>query len=115
MTEKRALALLREDAPGGLDWFIDRYTAYVSAIVWNVLGPVMTVQDVEEVPNPYYVDGIKREVFQWLNDTNPHGQALQLADRANPEHMERWPVMTAVVILLATLIGYWIFREKDIK
>ncbi len=73
------------------------------------------VSDLEEVPNPFYVDGIKREIFQWLNDTNPHGQALQLADRANPEHLERWPFTAAAVMLLSSGIGYAIFKRKDIK
>ena len=55
MTERHALALLREDRPGGLEWFIDRYTAYVSAIAWNILGRVMTAQDVEEVTSDAFV------------------------------------------------------------
>ena len=55
MTEKHALALLREDRPGGLEWFIDRYTPYVSAIAWNILGPYMTAQDVEEVTSDVFV------------------------------------------------------------
>ncbi len=54
MTEKNALALLREDRPGGLEWFIDRYTAYVSAIAWNILGRAMTAQDVEEVTSDVF-------------------------------------------------------------
>ena len=55
MTERHALALLREDRPGGLEWFIDRYTAYVSAIAWNILGQTMTAQDVEEVTSDAFV------------------------------------------------------------
>ena len=55
MTERHALDLLREDRPGGLEWFIDRYTAYVSAIAWNILGRTMTAQDVEEVTSDAFV------------------------------------------------------------
>ncbi len=64
MNEKRALALLREDRPGGLDWFIDKYTAYVSAIAWNILGRTMTAQDVEEVTADVFVT-------LWRNRTKP--------------------------------------------
>ncbi len=55
MTERHALDLLREDRPGGLEWFIDRYTAYVAAIAWNILGRTMTAQDVEEVTSDAFV------------------------------------------------------------
>ena len=55
MTERSALALLREDRPGGLEWFIGRYTAYVSAVAWNILGQTMTAQDVEEVTSDVFV------------------------------------------------------------
>ena len=49
MTEKRALELLRKGDQAGLVWMIDRYTAYVGAVVRNVLGGRMSIQDVEEV------------------------------------------------------------------
>ena len=69
MNEKRALALLREDRPGGLDWFIDKYTAYVSAIARNILGRAMTAEDVEEVTADVFVT-------LWKNRTKPRpGQA----------------------------------------
>ena len=49
MTEKRALALLRKGDQAGLVWLIDHYTAYVGAVVKNVLGGRMSRQDAEEV------------------------------------------------------------------
>ena len=49
MTEKTALDRMRQGDEAGLEWFIRRYTAYVSAIVWNLAGRALTVQDVEEV------------------------------------------------------------------
>ena len=55
MTEAHALAMLRADRPEGLEWFIDRYTAYVAAIAWNILGRTMTAQDVEEVTSDVFV------------------------------------------------------------
>ncbi len=55
MTERHALVMLREDRSGGLEWFIDKYTAYVAAIVWNILGRTMTAQDVEEVTSDVFV------------------------------------------------------------
>ena len=49
MTEEQALRLLRERDPEGLTWFIRRYTPYVSAVVWNIVGRCMTRQDAEEL------------------------------------------------------------------
>ena len=47
--EKTALDAMRRGDEAGLAWFIRRYTAYVSAIVWNLAGRAMTTQDAEEV------------------------------------------------------------------
>ena len=69
----------------------------------------------EEQPNPYYIDGVEREIYQWIQDIQPYGQVIQTADGAEPEHMERWPFTSALVILLSSTIGYAIFRRKDIK
>ncbi len=49
MTEKHALTLLKNGDQAGLMYFIDRYTAYVGAVVRNVLGGRCPDQDAEEV------------------------------------------------------------------
>jgi RNA polymerase sigma-70 factor (ECF subfamily) len=49
MTEQKALTLLKKRDPAGLAYFIDRYTPYVSTVVWNILSRRMSAQDVEEV------------------------------------------------------------------
>ena len=49
ITEEMALALMAKDDSSGLRWFIQRYTPYVSTIVYNIIGEHMTQQDVEEV------------------------------------------------------------------
>lgn len=73
------------------------------------------VADIEQVPNPNYIDSTKRIVYQWIDDILPAGQAIQLADGANPEHTERWPFTAALVALLASGIGYAVFKRKDIQ
>ena len=55
LTEKRALALLQADRPGGLEWFIDEYTPYVSAVVRGILGRAMPEQDIEETVSDTFV------------------------------------------------------------
>ena len=49
ITEEMALALMAKDDSAGLRWFIQRYTPYVSTIVYNIIGQYMTLQDVEEI------------------------------------------------------------------
>ena len=49
ITEEMALTLMAKDDSAGLRWFIQRYTSYVSTIVYNIIGQYMTPQDVEEV------------------------------------------------------------------
>lgn len=49
MTEKTALEAMRRGDEAGLDWFIRRYTGYVSTIVWNLVGHALTPQDGEEI------------------------------------------------------------------
>ena len=55
MNEKKALALLAQGREDGLAWIIDQYTPYVSAIVWNIVGQAMTLQDMEEVTSDVFV------------------------------------------------------------
>lgn len=49
MTEEKALTLMCQRDAAGLSWFITRYTGYVSAIVWNIVGSHLTRQDAEEI------------------------------------------------------------------
>lgn len=55
MTEIQALALLRKKDPSGLAYFIDQYGAYVGAIVRNVLGDRVPMQDAEEVASDVFL------------------------------------------------------------
>ncbi len=55
MDEKRALKELRHGSETALSWFIDSYTPYISAVVYNVIGQVMQQADVEEVTADVFV------------------------------------------------------------
>ena len=47
--ERTALEKMRQGDEQALAWFIRRYTAYVSAIVWNLAGHAIDVRDAEEI------------------------------------------------------------------
>ncbi len=49
MREETALKELQGGSEGALEWFIETYTPYVTAIIHNILGDRMDLCDVEEV------------------------------------------------------------------
>lgn len=55
MTDQHALALIRQGDSTGLSALIERYTGYVSTIVWNIFSGAMTAQDAEEVTADVFV------------------------------------------------------------
>lgn len=68
----------------------------------------------ESVPNNQYVDGILRQVFQFIIDFLPSGQSLQLSGQ-NAVHLKLMPLYSAAIILLTNIAGIAAFARKDIK
>lgn len=70
--------------------------------------------EVEQHPNPLYLEGTKREIYQWAADILPTGQMVQIANLSG-EYPERWPFASAAVLLAVTGIGVWLFEQKDVS
>lgn len=70
--------------------------------------------EITERPNPYYVSGLKRQVYQFLQAFNPTGQAALLTtmELDRPRTMAGCSLL---VTLLTILAGLAVFRKKDIK
>ena len=49
VNEAKALALLKSGDQEALEWFIDKYSAYVGTVVSNFLRSSMSHEDIEEV------------------------------------------------------------------
>lgn len=49
MTETKALRLLQQGSTDALQWFIRKYTPYVSTVIYNIIGSSMGISDTEEV------------------------------------------------------------------
>ena len=68
----------------------------------------------EVVPNPQYLRGTMRKVFEFLYDFLPGGQAIQLTslEAASP-----WRLMACslAITLAAGAVGIGCFRRKDLK
>ena len=54
MDEREALRRLKQKDEAALEWFIDRYAAYVSTIVYNVGGASMPGTDIEETASDVF-------------------------------------------------------------
>lgn len=55
MNERTALRALKRKDEEALKWLIDRYSAYVSTIVYNIIGSSMSVSDIEEVTSDVFM------------------------------------------------------------
>ena len=55
VNEAKALALLKKGNEEALEWFIDKYSAYVGTVVSNLLQSSMTHEDIEEVTADVFV------------------------------------------------------------
>lgn len=71
-------------------------------------------QTAQEMDNPKYLEGTKREIVQFLYDVIPGGQAIQCSTMkiVNPT---RLPLYSLVIIVLTTGVGVWFFKKKDVK
>ena len=49
MKEENLIRRLRDGNRLALNHVMDNYAPYLSAVVWHIMGPAATVQDVEEV------------------------------------------------------------------
>ena len=55
MRDELILRKLRSGDPAGLEDLMDRYMAYISAIVWNILRTAMSKEDAEEVVSDVFL------------------------------------------------------------
>lgn len=64
--------------------------------------------------NPRYISGIQREIYQFILDFLPTGQANALYD-ANPKHPVQMLLSSVFVTVATTLSGLALFQRKDLK
>lgn len=68
----------------------------------------------EPIPNPNYVSGTKRTVYEFMIDFLPTGQGIQMADLA-VAHPVRMLLSSTLIAVMTTLCGAFVFRRKDLK
>lgn len=69
---------------------------------------------VEQTPNPRYLSGFKREVYEFLYDFMPGCQLLQIAHQETA-HPGQLPLYSLLIFAVSTGCGLFFFRIKNIK
>lgn len=71
----------------------------------------------EPTPNPNYVSGVTRTVYEFIIDFLPTGQGFQMwqLEIGNAAQMVRMLISSAAITVLTTLGGIFIFKRKDLK
>lgn len=96
----------------------EQYDKYISV---NEMG---IPTEVERSPNPNYIDGSQRKVFEIINDCLPSGQAMQIvnsfdsggiATKDDFTYPYVWLFYSFVFISATSAIGILFFKKKEIK
>ncbi len=74
-----------------------------------------TVTAPRQIPNPGYVRGTQRRVYEFLNDLLPTGQSVTLTRGDTKAATPLLPVYSAGITVAASGIGMFVFRKRDIK
>lgn len=74
-----------------------------------------TVISTKEVPNPGYVRGTQRQIYEFLDEFLPTGQSVILTRGDTEAATPLLPVYSAGITAVAAGIGIFIFRKRDIK
>lgn len=69
---------------------------------------------IEMMPNPNYISGMKREIYQFFLDFLPSGQCAQIAN-LEALHPIRMGIYSVIIIILSNVLGIFGFLKKDIK
>ena len=67
MRDELILRKMKRGDPSGLEELMDRYIAYVSAVVWNILRNTMSREDAEEVVSDVFL-----AAWDQAQDLRPH-------------------------------------------
>lgn len=96
-----------------------------ASVIISILGQPEYVQSMEatsdggftqaeEVKNPNYVYGAKREILIAVNDVLPTGQLIQI-ETGQPHNAQFMPLYSAGVLIAVTAAGAVVFNKKDLK
>ncbi|MDL2258177.1 ABC transporter permease [Eubacteriales bacterium OttesenSCG-928-K08] len=85
---------------------------FYSNVVFTENGTVHPPDEL--IPNPAYLTGAKRAVYEYAYDILPTGQALQYS-RMSAEHLWQMPLYSLAILFLSTWLGVFFFKRKDLR
>ena len=74
-----------------------------------------SVIDARDVPNPGYVRGTQRQIYEFLDEFLPTGQSVILTRGGKDASFLLMSAYSAGITAVAAGIGIFIFRKRDIK
>ena len=83
---------------------------YLNSYVTTVSG----IGEMQNEPNPHYLTGTKREVYQFFLDLLPSGQVFQFVE-FSMVHTWLLPVYSLLILALTSITGMLAFRKKNIR
>lgn len=97
----------------------------LASSIYNVLNePEMTREMIEytadgvtlgdEIPNPAYVSGLQRKIYEWLLQFLPTGQSILAANSEISQSVLNL-VYSAAIAVIVNISGIFAFRKKDLK
>ena len=69
----------------------------------------------EQVKNPYYISGVQRQIYEFLDEALPMSQLYHMAASAEVPDPAVALASDAVILVLFTGMGILFFRKKNIK
>lgn len=69
----------------------------------------------DPIPNPRYVTGLEREMYQHILNLIPTGQMAQFGNMDYTSEMAYLPLYAVIVAVVCTAVGLVAFRRKDIR
>ncbi|MEG0758869.1 MAG: ABC transporter permease subunit [Raoultibacter sp.] len=85
---------------------------YAQIIITDSQDNVEPILNTE--PNPAYLTGSTRAIYQFFLDALPTGQTIQLSQMSVPDGLQL-PFYSCIVSIVSTIAGLWIYRKKDLK
>ena len=73
-----------------------------------------SIQMSDPEPNPFYLQGTRRQIYEFLNDFLPGSQGILIAQSITT-HLWRLPLYSLLIAAITTGIGICLFRKKDLK
>lgn len=99
------------------EWLVNYLVSALHAPAFNAFqnwDPVLGMYTETTIPNPEYVGGLRRTLYQFLYEFLPSGQASQYA-AMDSMHPSRMAVYAVLFSGLSTMAGFQLFRRKDLR